>query len=102
MSDDLTLLETDRLVLGGWRPDQIEDLYRLHGDPVVARYLTEHGQPWTKEQMDKSLASWIDLFERQKMGKLRVTRYDDLEREFEAFVWALNLVRYKPSGTDIT
>ena len=77
MSDDLTLLETDRLVLGGWRPDQIEDLYRLHGDPVVARYLTEHGQPWTKEQMDKSLASWIDLFERQKMGKLRVTRKSD-------------------------
>ena len=27
---DLTLLETDRLVLSGWRPDQIDDLYRLH------------------------------------------------------------------------
>ena len=35
-------------------------------------------------------------------GKLRVTRYDNLEREFEAFEWALNLVRYKPSGEDIT
>src|SRR5690606_12324109 len=55
---DLTLLETDRLVLSGWRPDQIDDLYRLHGDPTVARYLTGHGQPWTKEAMDTSLAHW--------------------------------------------
>lgn len=74
---DLTLLETDRLVLSGWRADQIDDLYRLHGDPTVARYLTEHGRPWSKEEMDKALAHWIDLFERQKMGKLRVTRKSD-------------------------
>lgn len=74
---DLTLVETDRLVLSGWRADQIDDLYRLHGDPVVARYLTEHGKPWTKEQMDSALASWIALFERQQMGKLRVTRKSD-------------------------
>ncbi len=74
---DLTLLETDRLVLSGWRPDQIDDLYRLHGDPTVAKYLTEHGQPWSKEEMDSALAHWIDLFQRQKMGKLRVTRKSD-------------------------
>ena len=74
---DLTLFETDRLVLSGWRADQIDDLYRLHGDPVVARYLTGHGKPWTKEQMDNALASWIALFARQKMGKLRVTRKSD-------------------------
>ena len=74
---DLTLLETDRLVLSGWRADQIDDLYRLHGDPTVARYLTEHGRPWTKEEMDSALAHWIALFERQKMGKLRVSRKSD-------------------------
>ena len=74
---ELDLLETERLVLSGWRADQAEDLYRLHGDPVVARYLSEHGKPWTKEEMDSALAHWIDLFERQKMGKLRVTRKSD-------------------------
>ncbi len=74
---DLTLIETDRLVLGGWRADQIGDLYRLHGDPAVARYLTGHGQPWTTDKMDAALAQWIALFERQKMGKLRVTRKAD-------------------------
>lgn len=74
---DLDLLETERLVLSGWRADQAEDLYRLHADPVVARYLTDHGRPWTKAEMDDALAGWIALFERQKMGKLRVTRKAD-------------------------
>ena len=74
---DLALLETDRLVLSGWRMDQIGDLYRLHGDPTVAKYLTGHGQPWSKTDMDKALAHWIELFERQKMGKLRVVRKSD-------------------------
>lgn len=73
----LDLLETERLVLSGWRADQAEDLYRLHSDPVVARYLTDHGRPWTKAEMDDALAGWIALFERQKMGKLRVTRKAD-------------------------
>ena len=77
MTDDLKLLETDRLVLSGWRPDQAADLYRLHGDPKVARYLTATGQPWSKEEMDKALAHWIELFGRQRMGKLRVTRKSD-------------------------
>jgi RimJ/RimL family protein N-acetyltransferase len=75
--NNLDLVETDRLVLSGWRKDQIDDLYRLHGDPRVARYLTEHGQPWPKHEMDEALAHWIMLFERQKMGKLRVTRKSD-------------------------
>ena len=35
----------------------------------LARYLTDHGQPWTKEAMDAALDHWIVLFERQKMGK---------------------------------
>ena len=46
--------------------------------------------------------SFILMEVERETGQLRVTRYDDLETEFEAFVWALNLVRYKPSGTDIT
>ena len=46
--------------------------------------------------------SFILMEVERETGKLRVTQYKDLEREFEAFVWALNLVRYKPSGEDIT
>jgi RimJ/RimL family protein N-acetyltransferase len=75
--NDLSLLETDRLVLSGWRIEQAEDLYRLHGDPRVARYLSGHGRPWTKEEMDTALAHWIHLFATRRMGKLRVTRKSD-------------------------
>lgn len=77
MTQDLDLLETERLVLSGWRRDQIGDLVRLHGDPVVARYLTPHGQPWTQEAMETSLDHWIELFETQRLGKLRVRRKSD-------------------------
>ncbi|MEQ1771386.1 MAG: GNAT family N-acetyltransferase, partial [Devosia sp.] len=73
----LDLFETDRLVLSGWRRDQIEDLVRLHGDPVVARYLTPHGKPWTVPEMKAALEEWLRLFETRRMGKMRVRRKSD-------------------------
>ena len=74
---ELELFDTDRLVLSGWRRDQIGDLVRLHGDPIVARYLTSHGRPWTMPEMEAALDGWIDLFETRRLGKLRVTRKAD-------------------------
>jgi [ribosomal protein S5]-alanine N-acetyltransferase len=73
----LDLFETERLVLSGWRRDQLPDLVRLHGDPVVAKYLRGHGQPWSMEEMRSSLDHWIDLFETRRLGKMRVTRKSD-------------------------
>jgi RimJ/RimL family protein N-acetyltransferase len=75
--NDLDLFETDRLVLSGWRRDQIADLVRLHGDPVVAKYLSSHGQPWSMAEMETALDTWIDLFETRRLGKLRVRRKSD-------------------------
>ncbi len=74
---ELKLLETDRLVLSGWRADQYDDLVRLHGDPNVARFLRWHGAPWSEAEMRAALDSWIALFETRRMGKLRVTRKSD-------------------------
>jgi ribosomal-protein-alanine N-acetyltransferase len=74
---DLDLLETDRLVLSGWRMDQVDDLVRLHGDPDVARYLSISGLPWTPEQARTAVASWIALFETRRLGKMRLTRKAD-------------------------
>lgn len=74
---DLDLFETDRLVLSGWRRDQIDDLVRLHGDPVVARYLSAEGQPWPREKMEAALDHWIELFETRRLGKMRVRRKSD-------------------------
>jgi ribosomal-protein-alanine N-acetyltransferase len=73
----LDLLETERLVLSGWRMDQVDDLVRLHGTEDVARYLSISGLPWTLEQAKKALASWIELFDTRRLGKLRLTRKSD-------------------------
>jgi RimJ/RimL family protein N-acetyltransferase len=77
MTDPLYLLETERLVLGGWRRDQLPDLVRLHGDPVVAKYLRPDGQPWPVADLEKELDHWIELFETRRLGKMRVTRKAD-------------------------
>ena len=74
---DLDLIETERLVLSGWRRDQLDDLVRLHGDPAISRYLSGTGAAWTREQCAARLDHWIELFETQKLGKLRVRRKSD-------------------------
>jgi RimJ/RimL family protein N-acetyltransferase len=74
---DLDLMETERLVLSGWRRDQLDDLVRLHGDPDISRYLSGSGAAWPREKCAASLDSWIYLFETQRLGKLRVTRKSD-------------------------
>ncbi|MDR3475312.1 MAG: GNAT family N-acetyltransferase [Devosia sp.] len=74
---DLTVLETERLVLAGWGPEQVGDLIRLHGDPEITRYLSTHGAPETRQQAEARLARWADEFARHRMGKLRVTRKAD-------------------------
>lgn len=74
---ELDLFETERLILSGWRNDQIEDLVQLHGDPRVARYLDADGQPWSREKAQARLAIWIDNFAAHRMGKLRLTRKSD-------------------------
>lgn len=75
--NDLDLIETERLVLSGWRRDQIDDLVRLHGDPRVTRYISTDGQPWSREAMAAALDDWIDLFSTRRLGKLRVRRKSD-------------------------
>ena len=48
----LDLFETERLVLSGWRRDQLPDLVRLHGDPVVRRGNRRDAEP--REFADRS------------------------------------------------
>ena len=74
---DLDLFETDRLVLSGWRRDQLDDLVRLHGDPEITRYYSVSGEAWPAEKCATVLAAWIAQFEAERMGKLRVTRKAD-------------------------
>ena len=89
----LDLLETERLVLSGWRMDQVDDLVRLHGTVEIARYLTLSGAPWTEEQAREALIGWIELFETRRLGKLRLTRKSD-----RAFVGRAGYGIYPPTG----
>jgi len=90
---DLDLFETERLVLSGWRADQVDDLVRLHGNPNISRYLTSSGEPWTREQAAAALASWIGLFNERRLGKLRLTRKSD-----GAFIGRAGFGIYSPTG----
>ena len=74
---DLDLIETERLVLSGWRRDQLDDLVWLHGNPETARYFTASGEAWPRDMCAASLETWIGLFETRRLGKLRVTRKAD-------------------------
>ncbi|MHA6298353.1 GNAT family N-acetyltransferase [Devosia sp. CAU 1758] len=89
----LDLFETERLVLSGWRPDQVDDLVALHGNPNVSRYLTPSGAPWTREQAEKAVAHWIELFESHQFGKLRLRRKSD-----GVFIGRAGFGIYPPSG----
>lgn len=91
---DLDLIETERLVLSGWRADQLDDLVRLHGDPAVARYLGADGRPWSREACAAALADWMALFASQRLGKLRVRRKAD-----GLLVGRAGFGLYAPTGT---
>ena len=71
------VLETERLRLEGWRADQVDDVLRLHGDPIIARYFTAAGLPWTEDACRARLQRWRDEFRDHRMGKLRVIRKSD-------------------------
>lgn len=88
-----TVLETERLRLTNWVPEHIDDLYRLHGDPEVSRYLSVSGAPETRAQGEARLKLWADNFATHRMGKLRVTRKTD-----GAFVGRAGFGIYPPTG----
>ena len=73
----MLVLETPRLLLTAWRPENIDDLLLLHGDPQVTRYLNTDGKPDTRQQAQQRLATWADNFKTHRLGKLRIIRRDD-------------------------
>jgi RimJ/RimL family protein N-acetyltransferase len=89
----LDLLETERLLLSGWRMDQVDDLERLHGTDAIARYLNADGKSWTRTQCETAVAHWIELFETRRLGKLRLTRKSD-----GAFIGRAGYGIYPPTG----
>lgn len=72
-----TVFETERLRLTNWLPEHVDEIFDLHSDPDVARYLMVSGLPETRAQAADRITLWAEIFKTHRMGKLRVTRKDD-------------------------
>lgn len=92
MTEDLDLIETERLVLSGWQPDQLGDLMRLHGDPRVTTFF-HPPRPWTEAEVSAALETWMGLFASRRLGKLRIRRKID-----GAFVGRAGFGIWAPTG----
>lgn len=71
------VLETERLRLTNWLPEQVNDLHALHGRIEVSQYLTADGGPETLDQAHDRLKLWAKIFSQHRFGKLRVIRKAD-------------------------
>ncbi len=89
----VTVVETERLLLTNWQPEDLPDLERLHGDAEVARFLTLSGNSWTSEQCRTALETWMELFASSRLGKLRVIRKSD-----QCLVGRAGFGIYAPTG----
>jgi ribosomal-protein-alanine N-acetyltransferase len=93
MAGSVALFETERLRLESWQPSQLNDLVRLHGNPVISKYLSAAGLPWTEAACAARLQRWLGEFRDHRMGKLRVIRKSD-----EVFVGRAGYSLYEPTG----
>jgi RimJ/RimL family protein N-acetyltransferase len=51
-------IQTERLLLRAWRPDDFEDFARISADPEVMRYIAS-GQPATRSQAWRAMAVFV-------------------------------------------
>lgn len=61
-------LETDRLLLRRFAPDDLDALARIAADPEVMRYIGS-GQPMSRAETETALRSIIEGFERRGYGR---------------------------------
>lgn len=75
-------IETQRLLLRMFRPEDLDELARLFSDPDVIRYVGD-GQPVNRQEADKALQSIIKQWQTHGFG--RWAAVDKQTREFVGF-----------------
>ncbi len=75
-------IETERLLLRMFRPDDLDELARLFSDPDVLRYVGD-GKPVNREETDKALKSIIKHWTTHGFGRWAVV--DKKTHEFVGF-----------------
>ena len=63
----MSLLETERLILRPLRDTDLDDLFTLHSDPEVMRYLAD-GRPRTYEQVAERLREMLAHWQQHGFG----------------------------------
>ena len=93
MSAATMILETERLRLTTWLASQREDIYHLHSDPLVCRYLTKDGSPEDETLARYRLNTWQKDFARLGLCKFRVTA-----KHGSRFLGRAGFGRYRETG----
>jgi RimJ/RimL family protein N-acetyltransferase len=75
-------IETERLLLRIFRPDDLDDLARLFSDPEVLRYVGD-GKPASREEAGRALQSIIKHWQTHGFGRWAV--FDKRTKKFAGF-----------------
>jgi len=89
----MRVAETERLSIRQFRPEDLDDLYNLCGDPETMRYVGD-GQPLTRRQTEEWIVVSHDNYQRQGFGCFALTLTGD-----DNVVGYCGLVRPTPDGT---
>lgn len=65
------MTRTRRLVVTTWMPGDVDDLHKLHSDPLTMRFVGP-GRPETREECDHRLASYLNEQRTRGWTKWRV------------------------------
>lgn len=71
----IPILETERLILRGWKAEDFEDHARQMGDSEVTRYLT--GEPMARNDAWRYMASLVGHWELRGYGHWAIERKSD-------------------------
>jgi ribosomal-protein-alanine N-acetyltransferase len=77
MSGGETLLETERLVLTSWTETGADEVFSLHADPEVDRYLHSYLHGWNRDKAAERVAGWQRELQEFGLGKQRLSRKSD-------------------------
>jgi ribosomal-protein-alanine N-acetyltransferase len=69
--DLMAQIETERLILRMFRPDDLDELAALFSDPDVVRYVGD-GKPVSREESDRALQSIINHWQTHGFGRWAV------------------------------
>lgn len=86
----MTNLETKRLILRMFEPDDLEALHQIFSKQNVMKYLGLHGEPMSKSETETALLSMIKHWQRHGFGRWAV-----ISKENEKLIGCAGLRSYE-------